>query len=705
VAGCDPALQPTQHSPVRQCVLHRHTQIVTTATNVIRRPLGRILRPLLRLAVRRPGSLYQPILITSVQDGESLATDLHALAGSEGVVVFTTFGPDVGNSGPAVLFLHVSQAEGAWALQAEGALEQVQVVLWCEGTVDGVDPSLQDWLAQGIVFDPAKYASSPEEGVVGPTLLQCARDRQRRYNPVVLTASPATCSLVAQEALLRLQIAGFVSPVLMGPRMDPDPTRLRHNGAVVVRFGTGDPAELAHVRSQVAGFVEQRIQTLLVVDQDCYATLVRDPAWASLLNKGVSLPGTRYPERPARPALGPAAGEWPQIADVLVGAPPTVEPPRRLFQGDLSGVPLGDLLQTLSGGGQSGRLIVYGTRRLGVISIENGRVAHVSRLGCSDTAASLAARRGVAADLTTVRAIARLLLEERVYEMAGWQPANFVFIAGSGEEVPGSERLALDVTSLTLEVARRQDEAGRRELKVGGLGRIWSRSADGPQSVDPASPIALLWSRLDGETPLHEAARRAGLVAEEALAAVHALATAGRIRRAGESEGPQAEQPVQQVLRPLLSLGLRQEARDLVLAIKGRERLSAEGATLIAHLEAVSDASSSYAHFHAAAKALAGATTASPAVTRLRAEARLNAALMGVRSAQLPAAAAWAMLQAELDGGLARHTESRHLAIIAEVAARAGQGGVAKQALDRLRSMPGQEAERLHDTLSRCIAR
>lgn len=199
------------------------------------------------------------------------------------------------------------------------------------------------------------------------------------------------------------------------------------------------------------------------------------------------------------------------------------------FEGDLSHLSLGDVLQTLAMSRQTGtfvirgsseeRRLVFGPRGCGLLTVRQAtreRVADylVGRGKITeevhDQVLRMARRRKETplddllsekaavseADLTEAR---RYVSAEEIYDLFLWTQGNFEFLSSDTNDQSPWGNLWFDVASIAMEAARRMDEVGRLRGTC-PLGEVWVREnvTGGPEPSKLGRDAALVWSIVDG---------------------------------------------------------------------------------------------------------------------------------------------------------------------------------------------------------------
>lgn len=622
------------------------------------------LRAILRAVMRRPGALYHPLYIGPVDSGDALEADIQSIAEAESLPVYFDYSKEIGKvlaaGMPALLVLpiHVVQDQIESVLQQMGRAQQL--VLWGKESEDTLPDSLQRLFERGLAVDPAQLGRGLGNGwSMGPTLMRCAQDPGRLYNPVLLVAPSNRLPFVADEAALRLE-AGGLSPVLTFTGFvhtdEPQVQRLAPGSAIVLR---GVDVKNKDLRSAVEELIQRNIQIVLVAEPS-FASVVRDDLeWSRVCKNAV----TFVLNAPEIGTGSPREDSWPPLADVLVGPPRMGTEPERMMSGLLAKFPLPELLQTLGAGRHEGRMIVFSHEHLGTLDLAQGRLVAAWCLGAADDLDRLTRLRGHVSEQ-----VRRDMLEHFACDMGRWVGAAFTFLQ---KECPLTDvSLPLDV--LAMEVARRVDEAPRRMRRIGSLTAIWLARDSQPNVSAVAREVFL---RMDGSRSLEKIAHELGLFTDEIIDAVLELISAEAIERVPD-KGGDALTPIHEIAGQLLAWGLVSEAQRLLVTADQAGKLTPTAAMQLGHLLAFSDPQAAATAFRAASQD-----------ETLVLDGLLNASLLEVRGRQREAAAAWAEVRKLLKGAvLANARTVRHYAAMAELAARAGDFAFARSAVRSLRA-------------------
>lgn len=622
------------------------------------------LRAVLRAVIRRPGALYHPLYIGPIRSGDALKADIQGIAEAEALPVYFEYTKEIakvlGTGMPAlvVLSLHSVVDQIGEIIGQLGRSQQL--VIWGNEPDDALPDSVRKILASGLSIDPARLIRrSGGEWSMGPTLMRCAQDPGKLYNPVILVAPFSNLPFVADEAALRLE-AGGLQPVLTfsgSVRADePQVHRLGHGSAIVLR---GADPESKDLRLAVEELIRRRTQVVLVVEPVFVETVRDDPDWEPLLERAVTFVLTGL-------GIGGAAAHkesWPPLADVLV-CPPTIGPePERMMSGLLAKFPLPEVLQTLGAGRHVGRMILFSSERLGTLDLCEGRLVGVWRLGDEREMESLARLRR-----QSTEEVYRAMLEHFACGMGQWGEAAFTFIQRDCQ--PKDAWLPLD--ALAMEIARRADEAPRRIRRAGSMYGVWKARSVHPSVSEIAQTV---WARMNGVRTLEEIARELGLFEDEVIDAVLELIEANAIERMFDQKVAAATM-IDLIAEQLLAWGLVPEAQRLLAEADHAGKLTPVAGMQLGHLLALSDPQAAASAFRLAAN---------HADRKL--DGLLNAALLEVRGRQRDAAAAWAEVRALLLNGIPEQARTaRHYAALAELAARAGDLEFARSALRSLRT-------------------
>lgn len=638
------------------------------------------LRPVLRAVIARPGSLYQPLYVGPIPSVDVIEADIQGLAETQGVPAYFGYGDPVRRAmqagTPAVIVCGVEDASALFA-DHPTLPERQQIVIWGDAAAEDLPSAIADHLARGFGFDPRPHARmGGGEWTMGPTLARIARDPGNVYNPVLLVAPRSALAFVADEAALRLEAAGL-RPVLTfsdGVRENEPALQRLGGGAVVIRMADA-PAAAAH--AGLAALLGRGVQVVIALTPEVQNVL--QAGAAGVLDRAISLivaGGAERDQKARQTEVALAARSWPPISEVLVSPPAVGRDRERKMGGSLDTFPLPDILQTLGAGRHTGRLAVFTHAQLGTLDVDRGKVVSAWIMGDLWDAADFLARRPDDA---------RALVEQRACAIGQWKQAGFTFFDPTGAPSLDPLRAAVPIDALTMEIARRADEGGRRALRVGGMGRVWMRLPGDPAGLDEAA-LRLLGA-FDGERSLFQLALDLGLLSDEALDAVLQLQGRKLAKPVGELPAP-SEKEVHEVAAVLLEWGLEAEALRVLTEAEQAQRMSPEAYALHAHLLAASDPQGAAAAFRTAARGLASTALF---------DAALNGYLLEVRGRQRPAAEAWREVKRMLREGHRDHARSvRHYAVVAELALRANDTQTADATLAAL-AAAGAEGRRVHD--------
>jgi hypothetical protein len=678
--------------------------------------LRSVLRPVLRAVIRRPGNLYHPLYIQDVPTLDVLEGDVQTLAETEGVPVYFwragTVPPSVTAGTRAVLVAPIEEAAALRARLAVSPAMHQQVLLWGTAPVSSLPPDIAAWVQTGLAFAPSEYArDSAQDWSMGPTLARAARDPGRAYNPVVLVGPTALGPLLTQEALIRLEAGGVPANVFVGL---PTPEavavqRARSGTGLVIHLAqdVGTPAAAEVLVQALETLRARQVQIVLVADARLVDAQAAAPSLGAALARGITLilggaERKQSNERESRRAhYLTDIVQWPSVADVLAGPPRIGDDASRLFGGQASvagmqqTLALTDTVQWLGMTRISGRLIVYDRTHVGAMDFENGAVVHASVLGDPWSLERLLAARDIRPDAADASAVARTLIEDRAARMGQWEETHFALIAAPRSLVlPPNERTSLSVARLVMEMSRRLDEAPERRRRVGGVAGCWIATGAGEASTPDG---ARLLAALDGVRSVAEAALLAGVLEEEALEQIEAMASGGLVRRVID----RAERPSMAVQAPhavaiaLLAWGMQPEALTVLGSAERAGALTPEGYALQAHLTATVDPHSATADFRRAADLFAVRAADVGQITDRQGvlDATLNAALLEVRGGQQAAADRWTALRSGLSSlTLGLTWTVRHAMLVAELALRAGDDSAARQVVGTLQDVPDHAA-------------
>lgn len=664
-------------------------------------------RPLLRFAAKYPGKFYQPIYIGPTSAMKKIEGEAHVVGEEFGMPVCFTeeeWGKVVGEEeSPAFLLLSVAEAEALYE-QGEQKLVSKQVVIVGEATVDALPEVLQNELENGgLVFDPAEYGRPEEqEWSMGPTLKRAALNSGEGINPVLLLGPASALPFIADEAEFRLE-AGGVWPVegysRLPGRDDEALKQMKEHGGVVIRLpgGLKEKGAEPELLEILAHLIKRNVQVVLVAEEQVQRTLLKNQEWKDLVQNGTSLVISmesnegREAQRRAVEKLPP--GVWPGVDEMLVGRPATGAEPNRVLAGDTKNLAFGTVLQTLSLEQHSGWALVVSPERYGGVRLKNGLVVDAFVEPGVWTLETLAQVRGV--DLDDQKAARRLasdLVLERAAEIGMWKPAQFV-VAEIGDVGRGEgAKVRLQAPSVALEIARREDEMGRRSEALRSLETVWQVVGEPGEGIGENERTII--EELDGEKAAWEVAEAAGLFIEDVRTGLGSLERDGVVSPGGKKASGLFPLPASTVARELLGLGLVPEARSLLLAAKKAERLDPAGYVLLAHLLVHSDPHGATLNFREGVTALGKLVGegGEGVKKQLLLDALLNTLLLEVRGKQARAEAAWKVLQQYLKAGLRSHLESaRHYAIAGEIALRAHDLSGARGALSRMMSKHATE--------------
>ena len=236
------------------------------------------------------------------------------------------------------------------------------------------------------------------------------------------------------------------------------------------------------------------------------------------------------------------------------------------FKGSLESINLADIFQNLAMNQQTGTLKVSDKNRAKCIFFERGEVRYLSHgkrknalLGEMLVGRGLATREQVDAALAEQRQSNRLLgeivvdlqicskddvddlvrfqIEEEIYDLFGWEHAEFEFTEGPPQKdlfdaEQQATELSINTSSLIMEAARRIDEWERIRHLIPSTSEVFVRSVDSLQA--DASPVAVrLLSFLDGARDVDAIVEDSHFSRFEVASSLAAMLEAGQVRQAG----------------------------------------------------------------------------------------------------------------------------------------------------------------------------
>ncbi|MHC4202199.1 MAG: DUF4388 domain-containing protein, partial [Planctomycetota bacterium] len=271
------------------------------------------------------------------------------------------------------------------------------------------------------------------------------------------------------------------------------------------------------------------------------------------------------------------------------------------FKGSLESFNLADIFQNLSMNQQTGTLRVTGRDRMKCIYFQGGQVRFLSRgmgrnvlLGEMLVGRGLATREQVDSGLAEQKNSGRLLgeivvelgvcsrddidnlvrfqIEEEIYDLFGWESADFEFIDGAppGDMFDPEQQateLALDTNHLIMEAARRIDEWERIRKAIPSMSEVFVpvvREDGGtgmPEDSDPASVriFAYLGHTRDVEAVVEDSY----FSSFEVASALSAMLQAGYVRGAGPEELKAGASTCMQLGQPQRAARLTEKALSL----------------------------------------------------------------------------------------------------------------------------------------------
>lgn len=682
--------------------------------------LSSAVRPLIRAVVRRRGSLYQPVYFGPLDAPEPVVSEVRSAAEIEGVEHFEQWGEEArrawSGAQEGVVVLSVDEAIRFLSDVGPEGGPGHQVVVWGDRAPEELPDEIQGWVFEGLALDPSIYARPPsEQSPLGPTLTRLARDPGRVHNPVLLFAPAASVSLIADEVALRLDAGGF-DPIATVHHRDlsevastaPEQAR---GGALIVRLPSGIPRgeDGVRLRKDLEAHVAGGRQVVVVVDMDSRDFVTRDLTWARLLDGGVTLAvssGAAMPAASAPPASVAQDGveaEWPALSAVAPERPRCDRALTSTLTGATSegGVEVPDMLQTIAMGGRSGRFVVYRSDRLGWLDVAGGAIRHADHLNrIWDPATFQEARRRLRGSaMETPETLGHRLIEDRAASIALWPDTRFSFVYSDAFSFSADEEVEIAPTGLSVEAARRADEWAHRAPRLGGLGRVWRAkpSASAPESEWLQTVLALF----DGSRTVYDIVTREGILVEELFSALWDLLLEDAVEVVEEREVFEpGRSPVHQVVRSLYEWGLVLEAREVIDQVMDRQDLSLHDLLVMATLVVDDDVRDAWAALDRALSwAPAPAPDDAPAARYF--SVALFHAVLGIRRGVESADLAWNRIRTMLSSGYAHHARTpRHVALLIEIAYRAGARDYAGRLLEQLTQSRSQEAQELARALS-----
>ena len=173
-----------------------------------------------------------------------------------------------------------------------------------------------------------------------------------------------------------------------------------------------------------------------------------------------------------------------------------------VLKGNLSQLPLLDILKVLSSSGRSGRLELEHGNKSGEIYLENGDLVHAvsgSQIG-----------------------------EAAVYSLIGWLEGDLKFYP---EAVSPEESISLTTEQMLLEAGRRADQWEDIQKVVPTTEIVFSLSPSGSTNTVSLKPQEWqVLAQVDGKRSVLEIAELIGMTEFEAARVVYSLVTAGLLR-------------------------------------------------------------------------------------------------------------------------------------------------------------------------------
>lgn len=641
--------------------------------------LSSVVKSLLRTTFRRPGELYQPVLVSNVTDPTTFHIEVESIAKEEGLLFYSGMlsWKQRDNSRACVVLLDVSEL---FALSPEVASEiftQTQVVLWSSAENPDIPNTWRAWTEKGIHQPLAHVEERPRRMMALSTIEMCLSQRTPAYNPVVLVAPQDEHDRLALEIALRYEKEG-VAPVVdvaVDGIVDSSARKLIAGAkGVLLRvssYQAGHPENAALLRS-ITKVVEMGTQVVVVATPRGLIDMETTSTWMSVLEGGLLL--NLAEEVPAiTNTIADPTSKWPSLVDVLAGEPERGPAASIVFEGALNNVDLGDVLQMVGLGRHTGRLIVFSTDKYGYIDFRRGLIVNAGPESYWPSIDVVAHVRGIRLDEDDMRRqLVEECIQERICEMADWFNPRFVF---SARPLPSyDDAVELAPQSVTLEIARRSDEILRLAHKIGDMGRVWRRDDEIGPPEGAGIYTHVLWRQLDGKSTLYELAKSLGLTRYQALEAMEPLVGGNLVYLVREGGNIDDGLPTIEVVRRLWGEGLFNDADEVT-----RKSTDASMDPDLAFYFGWSmvrqdDVSAALEAFDIAQRSSANAT---------RIYAYVNAVILRIRRGTMSAADAFRVLSANTIWQLAQTPAPKGMPEIApalaEIAVRAGEMSAAKQ--------------------------
>lgn len=664
-------------------------------------------RPLLRVLVKHPAELYQPVYLYPVEGLDLLRADVETLADADGIPAFFGAGAEsslaLRSGSRGILFVEAQDAHAILERVTPDRLGGLQVVICGTQEPHDLDVSIRSWVLSGLPFSVTDVArAGGQQASMGPTLARCARQPGTLYNPIVLFGDRAALPFVADEATVRLE-AGGVRRVFSFSSLDDlaadDGRSMPEGSAVVVRLPGAIPADSSTLRRTVESLLGDGVQVVLVVDRTLQDDMTRDLVWRAVLERAITLVVGDSPEKRGTRTAGAGEQGWPPLRDVVPGLY-NAAPPTRGMAGNFSALGMGDILQTVVSGRLTGTLFVYTNRSAGQILFDEGQILGGETVDSTASADEMLGLRfaDTPPAQAEISAFRHLYLEDAVCRMVAWPDAHFVFVPSSEPPLDAGDAVTLNVGQLVLEMDRRMDETPRRRRQFGGPGVVWRKARADFETHDPQSPLTRTWSAIDGTRTIAELARNEGLFLHEAEGAVEIFASDGAIERVRADDWQSPAATPELVVEYLLAAGLMREALDVLDALEASGSSTPAASLLRASLIAPQRPEDAWDVL----ASIVGRGASGALTPERQVRATLLFLLLGVRTGALRPEDAWQDLSQLLRSELRHEIRSpREYAILVELALRAGENAYAQQTLKMLSASRASDIQDLVSALQR----
>lgn len=615
---------------------------------------------------------------------------VEALGDRAGVVVFTPSEiVDAKNR-------HVPWRQGqVWCVVGGGA--EPEAVSWVESMVEG---------ARSLILTPSQTQDldgrEPEWDLLRDHLERAGREPGRDANPVVVVSRPDQFAAIEGECVLRLEGAGI-------PRVRTIPgpsnviraaiTGLQTGAAVVVRAEDGwtTQSQLEEAVDTLTELVRQGVQVVLLAGARLGRDIEDDPDWsgARLRASFVHLDSDAGAAR----AKGGAPVAWPEIVDILPGAPnlratsSTVIARGRIGAGDAdTGFSLISLVQQAANNQTTGEIALYRATQFGTLRFHQGMLVGANIMGGQWSLESMIASGdgGSESELLT-----RLMID-RTARMSLWPTdTEWVMRVELGDPI-GSDAPRIPSGALAINVARWVDEVHHLQRTTGGWSRRWIGLPEVPDDLDLNSPVGRMWRLADGKKPLLSMALEAHLLLPDAFAAIVEAVRIGIMRPSDDDMEARLDvTDPYDVHVALLRRGLLDAAAELLARREAERPLGVWAARELGYLVAERDPAQAVALW-AGLDSREQEHPKDELGLQEEIETMLARRLLESRQPESHPLALWRAAKRELEvTGAGYQWTARLAAVVAEMALRAEDWASADAAIQALRRYPEGERQGL----------